>query len=178
VAKKKTWGRIKDYISKQPSKDLIKLLRELYDLNEQNSRFLDTKFASSATQLTRYKEIIRRGIYPDALSKETFDIKSARRAISDFRKASEDQICILELRVYYVEQGNQCTIDYGDINERFYASIESMFDEIIKHLKKNTPETVTRFLPRLRTVVKEADGIGWGYYDYLSDAIETAFPEN
>ena len=79
--------------------------------------------------------------------------------------------------VYYIEQGNECTLDYGDIDERFYASIESMFEEVLKHLKKSTTEVVARFLPRLRKVVKEADGIGWGYYDYLADAIEAAFPE-
>ncbi len=177
MAEKKTWENIKDGVSKQPSKDLIKLIKELYDLNEQNSCFLDTRFSTTASPLTAYKRIIRQGIYPDALNQESFDVKSARRAISDFKKASDDPIYILELMVYYVEQGSQCTLDYGDIDERFYASIESMFEEVLKYLKKSTPEVVARFLPRLRTVVKEADGIGWGYYDYLADAIEAAFPE-
>jgi hypothetical protein len=177
MPKKKTWNSIKDSITKEPTKDLIKLIKELYELNEQNCRILDTRFSNPKDQLERYKKIIRRGVYPDAVSEERFDIKSARRAIVDFKKASNNEACILELMFYYIEQGNECTLDYGDLNGSFYTSLMCMFDEIIKQLKKSSPETLNHFLPRLRKVVKQADDIAWGYSEYIAETSKKAFPE-
>jgi len=79
--------------------------------------------------------------------------------------------------VYYVECGNQFTVDYGDIDEGFYESLESMFTQVVKTLQTSDETTVERFLPRLKAVVSQAEGIGWGYYDAISDALEGAFPE-
>jgi hypothetical protein len=163
---------------KSNSNELLKIIRDLYDLNEENRRFLCTRLVSATSKLQDYKEIIRRGVYPDALSNERFDLKSARKAISDFKKACDDPNNVLELMVHYVEQGNQCTVDYGDIDEHFYSSLESMFDAVLQILKKSSDKMVAKFLPRLRNVVAQADGIGWGYYDYLSDTLEAAFPED
>lgn len=36
---------------------------------------------------------------------------------------------------------------------------------------------IAKFLPRLRDIVAKANGIGWGYHDYLSDTLETVLPE-
>ena len=110
------------------------------------------------------------------MSNQEFDLKTARAAINDYKKATNDQLGTLELMVYYIESANDCTLDYGDIDERFYSSIESMMDAALKILKSSSDEIVAEFLPRLRGVVSKADGIGWGYHDYISDAVESAFP--
>jgi hypothetical protein len=52
-----------------------------------------------------------------------------------------------------------------------------MFTQVVKTLQKSDEHTVARFLPRLATVVRHAEGIGWGYYDAISDTLEGAFPE-
>ena len=43
-------------------------------------------------------------------------------------------------------------------------------------LKRSDPEVVERFLPRLTAIRDAAHGIGWGYYDYLCEALAEAFP--
>ena len=83
----------------------------------------------------------------------------------------------MELTVYYIEKANDSALDYGEINERFYSSIESMLDAALKMLKNSPDNIIEEFLPRLRTVVSRADGMKWGYYDYIADAVEGAFPE-
>lgn len=171
-----SWKSIANSLQRSSSGDLVAVIRDLYELNEQNRRFLSARFISGF-DLRHYKEIIRRGVYPDALSNQEFNLRSARTAISNFTKATNDKVGTLELMVYYVEQGNECTLDYGDIDERFYSSLESMFAAVLKNLKKSSPQVADRFLPRLRAVVSKADGIGWGYYDYISSAVEDAFPE-
>jgi hypothetical protein len=68
-------------------------------------------------------------------------------------------------------------VDYGDIDEAFYESLEAMFTQVVKTLQKSDAKTVERFLPCLKAVVRQAEGIGWGYYDAISDTLEGAFPE-
>lgn len=79
--------------------------------------------------------------------------------------------------VFYIECGNQLTVDCGDIDEQFYSSLESMFDKVVQMLKTSNQDTIDMFIPRLKTIVNKANGIGWGYYDYISDVLEEAFPE-
>ena len=67
--------------------------------------------------------------------------------------ATNDSIGTLELMVHYLEQGNQFTVDYGDIDEPFYAGLESMFDRILNALDKESANSQKRFVPRLEAVV-------------------------
>lgn len=53
-----------------------------------------------------------------------------RKAISDYKKASGDEVGVLDIMVYYVEMGTKFTLEYGDIYEEFYDSLESMFKKV------------------------------------------------
>jgi len=52
-----------------------------------------------------------------------------------------------------------------------------MFTQVVKTLQKSDEHTLARLLPRLATVVRQAEDIGWGYYDAIADTLEGAFPE-
>ena len=71
--------------------------------------------------------------------------------------------------VHYLETGNQFTVDYGDIDEQFYSSLESMFEKILTTLRKQSEEVQEEYFSRLEQVVSSAKDIGWGYYDFISD---------
>ena len=83
---------------------------------------------------------------------------------------------ILELMTCYVECGNDFTCEYGDIDEKFYYSLESMFEKALQALDKPDKQTVEEFLPRLQNIVEKAEDIGWGYYDTISDLLYGYFP--
>jgi hypothetical protein len=68
-------------------------------------------------------------------------------------------------------------VDYGDIDEGFYESLESMFTQVVKMLQHSDQETIDRFLPRLKGIVRQAHGIGWGYYDAIAEMLAEAFPQ-
>ena len=38
---------------------------------------------------------------------------------------------------YYIEQGVQYTLSYGDIDEPFYESIESVYEDSLDLIKEN-----------------------------------------
>jgi hypothetical protein len=105
------------------------------------------------------------------------ELSRGRKAISDYKKATDDPIGTLDLMVYYVERGTRFTVDYGDIDAWFYESLESMFYQIVKTLQRSDEETIDHFLPRLESIVHRAYNIGWGYYDTISDMLKKAFPE-
>jgi hypothetical protein len=92
-----------------------------------------------------------------------------KKAISDYFKASNDELGQLELMVHYLETGNQFTVDFGDIDEKFYSSLESMFERILSILRKQSTDVQEIYFSRLEDVVASAKIIGWGYYDYISD---------
>ena len=103
-------------------------------------------------------------------------ISAAKKALSQYAKATNDEAGTLELMVYFVERGTHCAADLGIDDESFYSAMESMFGRVLKTLRRSSTEVREGFLPRLTAIRDAADGIGWGYHDCLGDALEQAFP--
>jgi hypothetical protein len=62
---------------------------------------------------------------------------------------------------------------FGDIDEPFYSSLESVLDDLAKRLKTSEgAEMYPRFRERLLKLARMAGYIGWGYGDAVTDAVE------
>ncbi|MGA1870950.1 MAG: hypothetical protein ACMUJM_20630 [bacterium] len=79
--------------------------------------------------------------------------------------------------IHYLESGNRFTLDFGDIDEQFYSSLESMFARILSELRKLSKNVQDQYLSRLEDIVSSVRNIGWGYYDYISDLLEEFISE-
>jgi hypothetical protein len=90
----------------------------------------------------------------------------ARKATSDYRKATGDLAGTAELMLTYVEQGMQFTLQYGDIDAPFYSGLESVLVELTTLLgtTAGTP-LYPHFAGRLRALAQSAAQMGWGYGD-------------
>src|SRR5215470_5178040 len=172
-----SWKDVKTVLSQQSMPELLQLLRDLYALRPEVKDFLHARFLTSEQTLAPYKHTIQQSLAPDVRHGETLALSRGRKAISDYQKATKDPIGTLDLMTYYVECGTQFTVDYGDIDEAFYASLEAMFTQVVTRLQHSDQDTIDRFLPRLLGVVRQARGIGWGYYEAIADTLERAFPE-
>lgn len=170
------WNDVRTVLASHSSVKLADLVRNLYNLSQENRDFLNARYLPSQDRLGPYKKMIDESIYPDMYSNKPIRISAAKKAISQYAKATNDKAGTLELMVYFVERGTQFTVNYGDIHEAFYSSLESMFGRVLDILKRNDPEVIERFLPRLTAIRDNAAGIGWGYHDYLRDALLGAFP--
>lgn len=168
-----TWTSLKPKLAEKDHAALLRLVADLFSLNEDNRRFITTRYSGSSNNMAPYRKIISDSLYPDVVENEPIKLAAGKKAISDYFKATKDKVGQLELMVYYLETGNQFTLDYGDITESFYSSLESMLDRILSALKKQPEDMNGQYLPRLRSVVESAKGIGWGYYDYMSNAIDS-----
>jgi len=158
------------HIRKLNRDELIRLIRELANLRRENRAYLEAKFAGPeemSSSLDHYKGIIKKEFFPDR-GDPKMRLSAAKKALGDYRKATNDVEGIVELMVFYVETGVKFTNAYGDINEQFYASMEGAYKDAVDMLNlEEDPELTAKFRPRLNAIVEDTDGIGWGFHDSL-----------
>ena len=139
------------------------LLLELSSLRKENADFVNLKLQNKPEEaVTYYKQKIK-----NLLWQERINLREARKAIGDFKKISKSSEHILELMVFYVENGVEMGEEYGDMYEAFYSSMEAIFDQIIKMLNKNK-ELMPTFKERLDSIIDKSCE-GWGHRDALMD---------
>jgi len=79
---------------------------------------------------------------------------------------------------YFVECGNQFTVEYGDIGESFYEALLRMYARAINKVFSLPDKDQKEFRARLRRVMVTSDRIGWGYHDGLCEQYYEAFSED
>ena len=172
--KKISWKDVRAKLTLCSERDLLTLISDLYSLDAKNKRFLEARFISKKDSLTSYKKTIRESVHPDI--EKPFQLREGRNAIAEYKKATGNIEGTLDLMIYYVECGTEFTLEYGDIDGPFYNSLGSMFEAAAQLLKKADARTIRIFLPRLLELVSATKSMGWGYHDYLTDALYEAFP--
>lgn len=177
IKKVKSWTAIRQKLASCSERDLLGIISELYELSRENKNFLEVRFLQDASALDRYKSHIKRYLAPHEPWKpsQQISIREAKKAISDYKKASSNAINLIDLMVYYVECGTDFSCEFGDMDETYYASLESMFDKAVTLMKKQDPYEVEDFIRRLESVIQNAKSFGWGYYDTISVILEEAY---
>lgn len=171
-----SWKDTRAVLKEASHKDLLSLVGDLYALRKENQDFLHARFIKDENALAPYKEAIEQYVSPAEPWKHPVKLSLARKAISDYRKAVGDPEGLAELMLFYAECGVGFTLDFGDIDEPFYNSVESAFSDGLKTLKRCEPDIVGKLLPRFVKAVQSTKGMGWGFHDGLLDSLETHFP--
>ncbi len=172
------WTTLKRVLTDYEKPELLRLIQDLYQLNADNKLFLTSRLVEMdlGELAIPYRKAIQAEFNPTR-GFPRINLRAARKAISDFKKACHDHAAVADLMIYYVEQGVICTNNYGDISEGFYYSLESVYAEAIKLIKSTAdPLLVERFRPRLRSIVRDTQDIGWGFHDALSDMYRNEYP--
>ena len=118
-----------------------------------------------------YRRRVIEPFYP-ARGEAKLKLGEARKAIREYRKATGDPGGTAELLMTYVENGTGFTREYGDIDERFYNSLESALNELAGLLRGQAREMYPSLSDRLSKVALVAGGIGWGYGDHVLEVVE------
>ncbi len=182
---KPSWKDLKPVLEEFSSKQLLELVQDLYRFSNENRAFFHARFLSEQAEedgLASYKTRIRKAVCPKEPWKHYQKLSDGRKAISEFKKAKGALRDTLALMLYYVECGNDFTLEFGDIDEPFYNSMESMFSSIIKMLIKHKDGVLAaEFMPKLEAEWRRVDGqMGWGYPDALGgwlSELQEAFPD-
>ena len=122
----------------------------------------------------KYKKIVENEFFPTRGFGKV-RLSTARKAISDFKKISTSNTDISDIMLFYVENGVEFTNEYGDIDEAFYMSIESMYQTALKFICK--ANLLDDFYERCQAIVNNTANIGWGFHDGLSDTFYTYFQD-
>lgn len=124
--------------------------------------------------LDKYKAIIRNEFFP-ARGYGNARLSIARKAVNDYKKLSDNQLGLIDLMLFYVEMGVRFTNEYGDINEAFYISMESMYESALKLIATSGFSGV--FQERCHKIVTDTSGIGWGFHDDLGTMYDEMYRE-
>lgn len=119
-----------------------------------------------AALFEKYKKIVEDEFFPD---KGFGKIRAAivRKAISDFKKIAQSPKYVVELLFTHVSIGVDFTNNYGDIDEKFYRSLETSFGQALEYACKNDiREMVKSDAEMLR---QKCQGFGWGFSDTIND---------
>jgi len=167
------WSAVRRHLATWEKPALLALVKDLFEAAAENRDFVQARCSageSGGDVLERYRGRITEQFLP-ARGFGKLKLGEARKAIRDYRKATSNLPGTVELLMTYVESGASYTCDFGDIDERFYDSMESALDELAVLLRGEARELYPEFQGRLASVERMTDGIGWGFHDYVADVV-------
>jgi len=156
------------------------LVKDLYETSVDNRDFLHARFQAeedSGPALEKYRRRIVDEFFTRRGLMGKLRLSEARKAIRDYRKATGNLAGKIELMLTYVENGTEFTQQFGDIDEAFYGSLESVCNavcnDMVALLLKEGTELHPRFRERIQHLDDHADRIGWGYGDNLRETVRS-----
>ena len=127
---------------------------------------------AAGRRLETYRKIIVDQFYPKR-GEGKLKLAEARKAIRDYKKATGNMEGTIELLLTYLENGNEFTCEFGDIDGPFYDSLCSVMDELAAAAQERRGRRLyAKVRDRLDRVATKANGIGWGYGDHINWAVE------
>lgn len=158
---------LKKQLNTMDKTELIALICRLYKSNKPCQDMIDVMLCGDTAEeqlVADCRKQIRAAFFGKKLS-----LKNARKVISDFKKVSRNQENVAELMLTYVECGVEFTNVYGDMDETFYYSIESMFMDYVKLINSMEHDGCYRkHAARLAKVCYNASDIGWGFSEEMA----------
>ncbi|MBI9082294.1 MAG: hypothetical protein JEZ11_01770 [Desulfobacterales bacterium] len=173
-----TWSDVKSVVTGLNQKELLKLVADLYRFSKENKAFIHARFAVGDDPMAPYKKTIEASMYPDMYEDKPVQISKAKKAITSYSKAIGDSLGEIDLMVFFVECGNNFTVNCGDMDEGFYDALIRMYRRSIQKILSLPKDEQSVYKDRLEKIMTSASDIGWGYHDMLSDEYYSAFPED
>lgn len=164
--------------------ELCGFVQELCAINKDNRLFADMFLGNDAEQCFKatQKKIEKALSYNWNRRGETtkiWNFKEVSLWLKAYRMFRKDLAELAELYIYAAETGNQITLDMGDIDERYYESMENLFETACAAVNDiPSGESRSEYIDKLKSIAQSTDGIGWGYHDSMEDIFFEAFDEN
>ena len=167
---------LKQYLNTRSKEQLIAEIGDIFSKIDSVKDYYQGKLnlGYSAEVGEKYKSIIKHEFFP-VRGFGRAQLSVARNAVSDYRKVSASKFGVADVMLYYVEMGVQFTNAYGDIDEAFYNSMESMYERAVKYIVQHGLQG--QFAERCCKIVTDTSEIGWGFHDGLSCTYEEQFRE-
>jgi len=164
-----TWERVKAELAGFDRAALLAVLQDLYAAADGNRAFLHARFGLGQDPLQPYKKILARWLWPDVFRGELTSVSKAKRAISDYRKASGDPEGLAELMVYYCEQAAGFCRDVAYQDAAYCDALVRMFEQALQTTTNavNSGTVRKRLLATLDHVRSIGHELGFGIGDNM-----------
>ena len=159
---KPSWSDVKGKLADFDRPGLIGLVQDLYAASKDNQAFIHARLNLGEDVLKPYKEAIDRWLWPDVFKNQDTSVAKAKKAITDYKKASGTPDGLAELMVFYCERASGFSCDVGLDDEAYLSALVRMFEQALKAVA-TLPETQRPALwTRLQMVRDRSHGIGYG----------------
>lgn len=169
---KLTKAKFKKWIQSLSQQQLVDLLTGCFAMNKETEQFLTVRCLGEEAiddLFLTYQKKIENEFFPDR-GQPKLRLSEIKKDIVSFEKMTESPRHSFELRLLFVEMGVKFTRTYGDIDARFYNSMLSMYESIIRTVNEEDGYALfDEFEDRIYSVVVNSVGIGWGFHDGLDE---------
>lgn len=163
-----TKAKLKKHLQMLPKEQIIELFLKLYDARKEAKEYLDFYLMpNSMAEVEKYKKAIRQEFFPDRGFSEKPSFAKCRKVISDFQKLKPDPHCVADLMLFYIEQGCEYSVTFGDMWEQYYTTLENNFEKAVRVIAQNG--LVLDYYKRIENLLDNAQNCGWGFGDTLAD---------
>ncbi|UJF32646.1 DUF6155 family protein [Paenibacillus hexagrammi] len=163
---------LKKQLKTYKAEELVSIIIDCYKSNNDVKKYIHMMLDPESTENQLFdeaKDKILHQFYPKR-GEPKLKLAEAKKAITEFGKLSNNLAKTIDLMIYYVELGVEFTNDYGDMYESYYSSMVSMYQNALNKISAdNGIGLYLRFQGRLKAIVRNTDGIGWGFHDGLAD---------
>jgi hypothetical protein len=166
---KPTWSDLKRQLADLDRRALLGLIQDLYTASKSNQAFLHARFALGEDVLDPYKATIDRWVCPDVMRNQDISVAKAKKAISEYKKASGCPEGLAELTVFYCESCMNLLSYCGMDDEGYFNALVRMFEQALKTVVALEPSRQEAFVERLERVRREGHNWGWGVGDDMDD---------
>lgn len=168
-------SELNKYLKELNRTELEVEIKNLYTKFGEVKKYYELELSQDTSKvLNEFKDKIKKEYFPNRGNARASN-KESRKVISEFKKISIFQKDIIELLLYRVETMIEFTKTYGDIDEPFYNSLESSYNEACKLITKEKLEKDYR--GECRRLMNETYHFGWGLYDGLKYSYNNFFTE-
>lgn len=173
MSKKPNLTELKKQLRKKTQYELVEEIAHLYKRFSNVKEFYQASFFNDdSAVLEKYKKLVRDEYIPSGRRQfPRMRASVARKAISDYKKVSCSNAGLADIMLTFVESGVWCTREYGDIDEPFYCSMESMYENAAKLITKEG--LIQTFDDRLCDILEKTSQMGWGFHDALSETYDS-----
>lgn len=155
------------YLGELTKAELEAEIKKLYSKFADVKTFYELELGDDTSDiLESYKGRIHKEYFPTRGYGRARSSES-RKVITEFKKVSVFQKDVIDLMLYRVEVMIQFSDKYGDMEEAFYNSIESSFQDACKLIKEERLEAA--YKPVCKQLITAADSVGWGLSDVMDD---------
>jgi len=169
-----TSAQLKKHFANFSKEEMVREVAELSRTFSEVRELYQSKLTEggSAELLEKYKGIVEHEFFPaHGFGKARLSV--ARKAVTDFKKLNPDMHSVADIMLYYAEMGVRFTSEYGDIDEPFYNSMESMYEAAALFVTEH--KIGQQYQARFEKMVADTSGIGWGFHDQLTYLYEKYF---